>query len=404
MSDFKEPFERWRLTRIINVSGTMTSLGASKVAPEVVDAVSGVLPSFVFIDELQARASRIIAKATGAEAGCVTACSAAAMTLGCAATITGSDLAAIEALPDCGVKENRIAVQAGHLVNYGAPIGQAVRLSGAELVSLGSAALCELYHLEHAISTGLAAALYVVSHHTVREGELPMDLFIERCREASVPVIVDMASEYDLQGPIALGADIVIYSGHKFLSGVTSGIAAGREELVRALYLQNRGIGRTMKVGKEGIIGAMAALERWATRDHGQMQTEELERVTQWEATLGDVPGLTLARHADWTGNPITRLRVTVEPQRAGLYAWELTARLAARQPAVVVRDDLVEHGYFFLDPCNVDNDEATTVGDAIQSECELVRAAGDGLQMSWSEVKRARAQTPLRVLAESAP
>ena len=95
-----------------------------------------------------------------------------------------------------------------------------------------------------------------------------MDVFIGLCREHNVPVIVDMASEYDLRGPIALGASIAIYSGHKFLSGVTSGIVAGSEDLVRALYLQHRGIGRTMKAGKESMVGAMAALELWETRDH----------------------------------------------------------------------------------------------------------------------------------------
>ena len=51
-----------------------------------------------------------------------------------------------------------------------------------------------------------------------------LDLFVNICHEHNVPVIVDMASEYDLTNPIKLVADLVIYSGHKFLSGVTSGI------------------------------------------------------------------------------------------------------------------------------------------------------------------------------------
>ena len=66
----------------------------------------------------------------------------------------------------------------------------------------------------------------------------------------------DDLGEHDL----AEGADIAIYSGHKFLSGPTSGIVAGRKDLVRAAYLQNRGIARGMKVGKESVAGAMAAL------------------------------------------------------------------------------------------------------------------------------------------------
>ena len=69
-------------------------------------------------------------------------------------------------------------------------------------------------------------------------------------------------------GFLAEGADIVVYSAHKFLGGPTAGIVAGRKDLVRAAFLQNRGIGRGMKVGKESIVGTIAALEAWGQRDH----------------------------------------------------------------------------------------------------------------------------------------
>ncbi|MEL6964176.1 MAG: hypothetical protein AAFO01_15590, partial [Pseudomonadota bacterium] len=226
MSD--DPFERWNLTPVINASGTMTSLGASRVQPETRALVDQILASFVDMDMLQSRAGAVIARLTGAEAGCVTACSAAGMAQAVAACMTGSDLARIEALPRVD-GENRVILPMGHMVNYGAPVDQAIRLAGAEVVPIGTAAACETWHLRRALEDGAKAAMYVVSHHTVRENELPMDLFIDLCGEHNVPVIVDMASEYDLRGPIALGASIVIYSGHKFLSGVTSGIVAGSE-------------------------------------------------------------------------------------------------------------------------------------------------------------------------------
>ena len=49
---------------------------------------------------------------------------------------------------------------------------------------------------------------------------------------------------------------MALYSAHKFLGGPTAGIVAGRKDLVRAAFLQNHGIGRGMKVGKEGIVGS----------------------------------------------------------------------------------------------------------------------------------------------------
>jgi L-seryl-tRNA(Ser) seleniumtransferase len=388
MSD--DPFQRWNLTPVINASGTMTSLGASRVHPETRALVDRILASFVDMDELQSRAGAVIARLTGAEAGCITGCSAAAMTQAVAACLTGTDLARIEALPAVD-GENRVILQMGHMVNYGAPVDQAVRLAGAEVVAIGTAATCETWHLRRALEEGAAAAMYIVSHHTVRENELPMDVFIGLCREHSVPVIVDMASEFDLRGPIGLGASVAIFSGHKFLSGVTSGIVAGSEDLVRALYLQHRGIGRTMKAGKESVVGAMAALELWETRDHDAERAHEEARVDRWLEALSSIPGLDLSHHADWTRNPITRLKIVVHPEEARAYAWEVAARLAAHDPRIVLRDDLVEHGELYLDPCNVTDDEAEIVAEAIAEEMQRFRDEGDGLRQSWSDVKRAR-------------
>ena len=309
-----DPFVRWNLTPVINASGTMTGIGASRVPDEVRATVDRILASFVDMDELQSRAGAIIARATGAEAGCIASCSAAAMTQTVAACLTGANLAKIEAIPTVA-GERRVLLPMGHMVNYGAPVDQAIRLAGAEVVPLGTAAACETWHLANALAEGAAAAMYIVSHHTVRENELPMDVFIDLCCEHEVPVIVDMASEYDLTGPIALGASAAIYSGHKFLSGVTSGIVAGSSDLIRATYLQHRGIGRTMKAGKESVVGAMAALETWERSDRGAARRAEEARVALWMRELANIPGLAVAPHADWTGNPITRVRIAITPR-----------------------------------------------------------------------------------------
>jgi len=387
---------RWGLTPVINAAGTMTSLGASRAAPQVQAAVADGLGRFVQISDLQAVANRTIRAATGAEAGYITSSSSAAITLACAAAITGDDLAAIEALPATGTRPARIAVMMSHMINYGAPVTQAIATSGAEVVALGTAALCETYHLEAAIHEGLAAAVYVVSHHTVREGELPMDLFIATCRAHGVKVIVDMASEYDLTSAVALGADAVIWSGHKFLAGTTSGIVAGRAAMIRAMLLQNRGLGRLMKAGKEAIVGAVAALELWSARDHAAEAAREAAIVSDWIRALSDLPGITASPHRDWTGNPIIRVKLKLGPQ-AGLHAWELAERAMAGTPAVALRDDLSMHQLIFLDPCNVTDQEARLVAQRIRSICEAARNLHDGHRRSWSEEKaaRGRATTP---------
>ena len=42
----------------------------------------------------------------------------------------------------------------------------------------------------------------------------------------------------------------------------------------------------------------------------------------------------------------------------------ELADRLASRSPKIILRDDLIEHGEFYLDPCNVHPEEAKLAVD----------------------------------------
>ncbi len=395
--DGADVMARYGLTRVINASGTMTSLGASLVVPEAVAAGAEIQNHFVRIDELQAKASAVIARLTGAEAGCVTACSGGAMTVAAAACMTGSDLARIERLPDTEGLKDQVVMQAGHMINYGAPVDQAVRVAGAEVVPVGTAAGAEPFHLHDRLSEHTAAALYVVSHHTVGEGEIALPDFVTACHGKGVPVIVDMASEYDLTGPIALGADLVIYSSHKFLGGPTGGLIAGRKELVRACYLQNRGPGRLMKVGKEGILGALAALEAWERRDHAAVRAREGAVVEHWMEILADLDGIALAVVPDWTGNPIDRVQVTVDPEAARITAWELADLLAAGEPAVVVRDDLVEQGHFFLDPCNLKPGEEKVVSERISTVLARALSEPIGRLYGTSERRRRAVEAALR-------
>ena len=354
--------ERLGLRPVVNVSGTMTSLGASIIVPEAIRAMAEIGPQWVEMDDLQRRASDVIARLTGAEAGFVTACCASAMSLAAAGTMTGPDLLAIERLPnDTADLRNEIIVQMGHLVSFGAPVDQMIRVSGAKVVPAGTATAVQDYHVADAITERTAAALYVVSHHTVQYGLVGLEQFCEICAERNVPVIVDAASEYDLRGFLAAGADLVCYSGHKFLGGPTSGILAGRKELVRSAYLQNRGIGRGMKVGKETIAGAMAALEAWETRDHAGIRARERAALDLWVETLSGWPGIHPVVEPDPTHNPLDRLTLHVAPE-SGFTATGLAAALAAGDPPVIVRAHEAELGYFQLDPCNLHPGEAEVV------------------------------------------
>ena len=366
------------LRPVINVSGTMTSLGASIVVPEAILAMSSILPQFVEVNDLQRKASAIIARLTGGEAGFVTASCSAGISLAVAGAITGNDLLAIEKLPDVNTEKNEVLVQMGHVVSYGAPVDQAIRIAGGKVVYVGQATSTHRFHMENAITERTAAAVFVVSHHVVDYGLLNLKEFVEIAHDKGVPVIVDAASEYDLRLFLEQGADIALYSGHKFLGGPTSGIVAGKKDLVRSAYLQNMGIGRGMKVGKESIFGVMAALEAWETRDHSSIRERETGYLNLWKQALDGRPGVTALIEPDPTNNPLDRMRVIINAEEAHITAWDLSDALARGSPPIIVRDHEVEHRYFYLDPCNLHPGQEKIVAQRLGEELDKARASNE--------------------------
>lgn len=366
------------LRPVINVSGTMTSLGASIVVPEAIAAMSSILPHFVEVNDLQRKASAVIARLTGGEAGFVTASCSAGISLAVAGAITGNNLLAIEKLPDVVPEKNEVLVQMGHIVSYGAPVDQAIRLAGGKAVLVGQATSTHRFHMEQAITEKTAAAVYVVSHHVVDYGLLNLKEFVEIAHAKGVPVIVDAASEYDLKIFLEQGADVALYSGHKFLGGPTSGIVAGKKELVRYAFLQNMGIGRGMKVGKESIFGVMAALEAWEKRDNAGIRARETSYLNLWKQTLDGRPGVTALIEPDPTNNPLDRMRVIINTDEAHITAWDLADALGRGSPPIVVRDHEVEHRYFYLDPCNLHPGQEKIVASRLAEELDKARASNE--------------------------
>jgi D-glucosaminate-6-phosphate ammonia-lyase len=65
---------------------------------------------------------------------------------------------------------------------------------------------------------------------------------------------------------------------------------------------------------------------------------------------------------------------VSVDAAEARITAWDLADRLAAGDRPVIVRDHEVEHGYFFLDPCNLHPDEEFVVATRLAEELDAAR------------------------------
>lgn len=352
-------YERYRLTRIVNACGKVTKLAGAIVLPEIREVVNEAMGNFFDLEELQTRSGEVIAKATGAEWGCVTACTAAGITLSVAATMTGNSLGKIAQLPDTVGMKNDVVVQKGHLVNFGAPVAQAVRLAGANVVEVGTINGASEALIDHAITENTAAVLFVVSHHTVQYGCVPMKQVVDLAHKRGVPVIVDGAAQsFLIQKIVATGADLVICSGHKYLSGTTAGVVCGKRELVEAVNLQNKGIGRPMKVGKEGIFGVMAALEYRMKLDVDGWEKEQNRKMQIILDILAGIDGVQLSVDRDPNGNPFSRARVSVDEHVAGVSAEVVSAALKVGDPSIHLRDHHVDEGFFTVDAMEMTDDE----------------------------------------------
>ena len=202
------------------------------------------------------------------------------------------------------------------MVGYGAPVEQAIRLDGRQ----GRAGRAGDPRAR--LSARRARSASARPPRSTWSRTTPCSTARSRwrssaaiCHARGVPVIVDAASEYDLKGFLAAGADLAIYSAHKFLGGPTAGIVAGRKDLVRAAFLQNCGIGRGMKVGKESIVGAMAALEAWERRDHAAVRARERGYLELWLERLARPAGLAAADRSGPDGQPArSAAKSQVEP------------------------------------------------------------------------------------------
>ena len=347
------------IPRVINAAGHLSMLGGGVSDQAVAEAISAAVRDAmtrpVEMAWLKDEASRRIAAATGAEAGVVTTGAAAGIALSVAACVAGSALEAVRAVP-FGIPRP-VVLQAGHDIDFGAPVTQMVALGGGVPCLAGTRDVIAPADLGAALS-GAAAMLFIQSHHVTAPGRLTLDACIELARAARVPVIVDAAAEEDLRAYIDAGADLVIYSGGKALGALSSsGLVSGRRDLVEAVRAQERGIGRAMKVGPEQILAVCIALEMYGTGNAASDHDALAQLVTGLAGA-----GAQLSIEPDEAGRDISRLKVAT-PR-----AVEVARALREGEPPIFVRAHHAAEGYFFVDPRNLRGDDVAVVAERLRA------------------------------------
>jgi L-seryl-tRNA(Ser) seleniumtransferase len=368
---------------IINAYAPMTRFGGGIMAPEVADAMRAATQHSIDIPELQARGSRIIAAATGAEAGCVTAGAAAAVLVGAAACITGREPAKMNKLPDTRGMRNEIIVMRSQRNSY----DHAVRAVGAVLVEVGLSDRfagtgvrdAEAWEIKEAITEKTAAVFYVAKPYS----QPALADVVKVAHEAELPVLVDAAAELpplaNLRRFIADGADLVAFSGGKAINGPQgSGFLCGKRLLVGAALLQQldldyapgewdlpqefsdgrnsagtprHGIARSCKVGKEQIVGALTALRLFAA-ESDETRRRRLQAICETLlAALADVPCLAAEIIADPDGTGMSVVKLSLDQSRADVTGAELVRRLRTGSPRIEVNPWRLEEGVLILSP-----------------------------------------------------
>jgi L-seryl-tRNA(Ser) seleniumtransferase len=373
---------------LINAAGSLTRLGGTLMPPEVLQAMTEAAQAFVSIDELQARASQIIAEITGAEAGYVTSGAAAGLALATAACVTGLDPAKINRLPDTAGLKDEVLIPKGQRDGY----DHAVRAVGVRLVEVGMPYRTYPYEIDAAINERTAAVLYIVARS---KGTISLPNVLDVARQRGVPVIVDAAAELppaaNLRAFIAQGADLVVFSGGKALRGPqASGILCGRRDLIAAAALQHldmdvdpatwsppgelidrslvpgppeQGLGRMLKVGKEEIVGLLTALRLYIARDHAADQRTWEAQARHIAASLAGFPGVrTEVIPAELAGPGLPQTRITLDEASLGLTAYDLIRRLKAGEPSIHVVEYSASAGAIEINPMNLQPGEAELV------------------------------------------
>ncbi|KRR11416.1 hypothetical protein CP49_34450 [Bradyrhizobium valentinum] len=318
--------------------------------------------AFVDIDELAEAAGQKIAELTGAEWGVVTAGTAATLALTTAACIAGNNPELMLRLPDTSGLPNKVLIPSDQRFAY----EQAIRVAGAEIVSIGTTA-----ELAQALD-GRVAMICLLGRMDAAS-VLPISSLLPFARAHGVPVLVDAAglSPEKPDRWIKNGADLVVYAGGKYIRAPQStAIALGKKRLCKAIWWNgapHQALGRSMKVGKEEVVGAVIALDRWINFQSAKDERDQwLPRLKRIEAHLSLLPGVT-TEVLSWAGSVTAiRLKVIWDAAVIPFDAEDLRLALLQQRPRILIHDFWSTPTSIILDPVNLSDNEAEIVGRAL--------------------------------------
>jgi L-seryl-tRNA(Ser) seleniumtransferase len=214
----------------------------------------------------------------------------------------------------------------------------AIRMLGVKLVMVHDKA-----ELERAFNER-TAMVYILAGPG-DEGPIGTRVVSEVARQHNVPVVVDAAAEVLTVKPnvhLERGATAVAYSGGKCLRGPqAAGLLLGEKKLLQSAWINSaphHAFGRSLKVGKEEIMGMLEAVEMWVKRDH----KAEWAMWQSWLTQIGDqakrVEGVTyrLSDGSEGLSNRSPQLTIQWDGAKLGITGQEVSSILLDTEPRIV--------------------------------------------------------------------
>jgi D-glucosaminate-6-phosphate ammonia-lyase len=320
---------------IINARGTFTIITGSQSLPEVKKAMEEASHGYVQMDELMNGVGQRLAEISGAEWGIVSNGCCAGVTACTLASIAGFNPERMQKIPDLAGLKDEVVIPSYSRNVY----DHAVRMAGVKIVELKDPA--EL----PTIFTERTAMVYILGGPG-DEGPLGTKAISDVAKKHGVPVVVDAAAEILTLKPnvhLARGASVVVYSGGKCIRGPqAAGLMLGEKALLEAAWANSaphHAFGRSLKVGKEEIMGMLAAVEMWVKRDHQAEWKQWIAWCDQIGDTVKKVDGVTatISEPREGLSNRTPQLNIKWDGAKLGITGTEVHKLLTDTEPRIIL-------------------------------------------------------------------
>jgi len=366
-----------RLTRVVNATGTLlhTNLGRALLPQAAIDAISRVAGHPVNLEydltrgergQREEAVERLLVALTGAEA----------------ATVVNNNAAAVLVALNTLASGREVVVSRGELIEIGGAfrLPEVMEKSGAILKEVGTTNRTHPGDYQRAIGprTGLLLKVHTSNYKIVGfSSDVTLGELVAIGKQHDVPVMEDLGSgalvdlsryalpkEPVVAERLALGTDVVTFSGDKVLGGPQAGLVVGKKHWIS--QISRNPLHRAVRCGKLTIAALEATLKLY--QESGNLAEDvptlrtfvrpiaELDRMAErvipvLQRVLGDGFRLTVEDSTAQIGSgalPTEELPskiIAVENEEIG--AERIASRFRSASPPILGR---IKDGRFLLD------------------------------------------------------